>query len=545
MILTTIITTFFRTILEWLVSGATYVASEILKDVIRLFDGDIFANILNEIPMLTDIGAYSILRAIGLGLAVFLVIWSAIKSIISPIMGEDQPNAANIIIRGAFTIVLIVFFYANTYEGNQLVTRQYIGSSLEEIWSGDGFRLGGFISMIGKLFGLILHTISERFSTYVDVDIIPNFSLTGNLGNDASHSLALCVLTASLLTSVLGAAMAILERIISLAITVLMGPICIAMYASPSTADTFKQWFLSLLTQFLALLMSMILWISFIEQMNVAFNNASIFSIALTIVILSLVKNSEKILNTFGLRTMNVGDSARAIGAGFGVLTAGAGLAMTAGNMAANIKQSGTLLRGPGGGGNRDASGKLGIQNVLSGEANKSKLFANTQSRRNFQRTMGNVKTGLTTWNPRAIANMRSQNKAYDTLFAKDGTINQKAENVGQNLNDLFGFDSSSEVRFGNDMKYTEYKTNDGTLMQGYQGMVEFNEIDGKIIKQEAFVPLTNNGVNIANTEFSKSKVVDNFGTRVYYNDNNSTPEPEAKAPERTEISSEVFEAKN
>ena len=525
--LTTIIATFFGTIIEWLVSGATYIASDILKDVIKLFDGDIFANILNEIPMLADIGAYSLLRAIGLGLAIFLIVWSAVKSIISPVIGEDQPNIINVIIRGAFTITVLVFFYLNT-------------ASVE-----GKLQFNVFISMIGQLFGLILHTISERFNTYVDIDFISGISLSGNILKDATHYLAWCILTASLLTSVVGAAMAILERVISMAITVLMGPICIAMYASPSTADTFKQWFLSLLTQFLALLMSMILWISFIAQMSVAFNNASLFSIALTIVILSLVKNSEKILNTFGLRTMNVGDSARAIGAGIGVLTAGAGLAMTAGNMAANIKQNGTLLRSPGGGGNRDASGKLGIQNVLSGEANKSRLFANTQSRRNFQRTMGNVKTGLTTWNPRAIANMRSQNKAYDALFTGDGGVKQNAKDIGQNLNNLFGFDSSSEVRFGNDMKYTEYKTNDGTLMQGYQGMVEFNEIDGKIIKQEAFVPLTNNGVNIANTEFSGSKVVDNFGTRVYYNDNNSTPEPEAKAPERTEISSEVFEAKN
>lgn len=538
MIITTIVTMFFSLIIEWLVSGATFIASEILGDTIALFDGDIFQNVINQMPVLTQIHAYSIIRGIGLGLAVMLIVWAAVKSIASPLIGEDQPNVANVIIRGAIAMLLLAFFYANTYEG----TTQ------------SGFRFGGFISLLGQLFGNVLTTISNSISNGVGLMPLAGQEYTLEILKDATHYLAWCVLAASLLTSVVGAAMTILERVITLAITALIGPVAIAMYANPATADTFKQWLLSLITQFIALFISMIMWIAFMAQMNSAFKESSLFSIALTVVILTLVKNSEKILHSFGLRTMNMGDSARAMAAGFGVLASGAGLAMTAGNMAANIRQNGTLTRTAGGlGGNRGSNQTMGVQNVLSGEIGKNKLFAGTQRGRNVQRALGNAKTVLTTWNPRAIANMRKQNSAYSTLFDSNNKPLNNVENAGEKLNDLLGLDSTSEVRFGNDMKYAEYTgttiDKDGkeqiVTMQGYQGTAEFNGIDGEIVRNsDVFVPLTNNGINVSNSSFDNSKIIDNFGTRIYMNP--SEPNLPKAAPEKkVEVSSEIFEAKN
>ena len=140
----------------------------------------------------------------------------------------------------------------------------------------------------------------------------------------------------TLIISVFGAALTYLERVLSLAVSVIIGPVAVAMYVNPDTADTAKQWALSILTQFLAVFISLAMWTAFLNQLSAAFaydkpllsdSGGEIFAFAVAIAILSLVKNSEKILNTFGLRTMTLGDSARMVMGGISTI---AGAAMMA-----------------------------------------------------------------------------------------------------------------------------------------------------------------------------------------------------------------------
>lgn len=300
----------FQMVLEGLLFGTVAIANTILDESITVFTSNnvginIFYRFASLIPFDNIVDINTSIRAIAYSIVVLFMILAAIKSMAAPIISENTPNPAQILIRGVIAIILIFLIFGNTpdyFFGDNLLTR------------------------LGGLCGSILSAIPKA----------DNFDLAVSLPNlNPAYYLVNIILMVTLIISVFGAALTYLERVLSLAVSVIIGPVAVAMYVNPDTADTAKQWALSILTQFLAVFISLAMWTAFLNQLSAAFadkpllsdSGGELFAFAVAIAILSLVKNSEKILNTFGLRTMNLGDSARMVMGGVSTI---AGAAMMA-----------------------------------------------------------------------------------------------------------------------------------------------------------------------------------------------------------------------
>lgn len=311
MIITTVIYAVLQAILEGLLKCVVAVSNAVLDESITVFNSgllgvNIFDRFVALIPFTDPTIINSTIKAIAYSIIVLFVLFAAIKSVFAPALADDKaPNPVQAIIRGVVAVFLIIIIF---------------GTSNETLF---GYNL---LTQVGRLFGAILGNIPKTGSfnyTYTITDLNPAFYITN------------IILVVTLVVSVFGAAITYVERVISLAVTVIIGPVAVAMYASSDTADTAKQWAMSILTQFLAIFLSLILWQAFMNQLSIAFNTplissegSSVFNFAVAIAILSIVKNSEKILNTFGLRTMTLGDSARSVMAGLSTIAGATMMAM-------------------------------------------------------------------------------------------------------------------------------------------------------------------------------------------------------------------------
>ena len=97
-----------------------------------------------------------------------------------------------------------------------------------------------------------------------------------------------------MLTSIVGAALQYVERIVSFAIYMIFGPIAVAMYASKDTSSVCKTWLMGVFSEFLSIIVSLIMWISFIESAKSG--DESLLHYAIMIAILGVMRNSEKII---------------------------------------------------------------------------------------------------------------------------------------------------------------------------------------------------------------------------------------------------------
>lgn len=294
-------------ILEGLLFGTIAIANTILDESITVFTStnvgiNIFYRFASLIPFDNIVDINQSVRAIAYSIVVLFVFFGAIKSMAGPMVSDNTANPAQILLRGLITVILIFFIFGDT-------PKDLFGTNL--------------LTKLGRVGGSILATLPKA----------NNFDLAFSLPNlNPAYYLVNIILMVTLIISVFGAAITYLERVICLAVSVIIGPVAVAMYVNPDTADTAKQWALSILTQFLAVFISLALWTAFLNQLSAAFadkallsaDGGEVFAFAVAIAILSLVKNSEKILNTFGLRTMNLGDSARMVMGGVSALAGAA-----------------------------------------------------------------------------------------------------------------------------------------------------------------------------------------------------------------------------
>lgn len=140
-----------------------------------------------------------------------------------------------------------------------------------------------------------------------------------------------------------GAALAYLERIYSFLIFMYTYPIAIAFSVNKETSDMFRQWIIGVISQMIMIVLSSGMLYMAVNLLNIATNetfmesvsffqdSVNIFAFFLAINAMSLVKNSEKILNMYNIRTMPNQDTvssfsgafhkALAIGTGAAALT--------------------------------------------------------------------------------------------------------------------------------------------------------------------------------------------------------------------------------
>jgi len=327
------------TFISLLFNGAMWIARSIMDSSITLFseNQNIISTFANLLPFSggteeTTIHIGSIIDGISYGIITLVIVVGIIRSIAAPITGEEVDNPVNVCARAVIAIVAkhAIFGFGENFLG----------------WT-----FNGLLGVFGRWFGLILSTLGAfNYEKFTDINA---WTL-----NAAAYIGAL-ILMATLLGSVLGAAISYIERILSFALTILVGPVAISLYAYKDTAHIARQWVMSIFTQFGAILLNLLLWSAFINQINSIEGlwttsegvGTLVFKLAIAIALLSLVKNCEKIFNSFGLSTLSNQDSARAITGGIAAIGSGALMAVRSAPMAKAAVERGMHGKNPAQGG--------------------------------------------------------------------------------------------------------------------------------------------------------------------------------------------------
>lgn len=149
-----------------------------------------------------------------------------------------------------------------------------------------------------------------------------------------SEELILIVLYVMFIKKIIGAAMTYIERYLSFAIYLLLGPIAISLGIDPENRDVPKNWLIGILSQMLVILFSMFVLNIFARQYSsnaMAMANPEntggvgisleLLNFGICIILLTIVEKSESIINMLGIRTMPSGSTAREFaGAALGTL---------------------------------------------------------------------------------------------------------------------------------------------------------------------------------------------------------------------------------
>ena len=431
-----------ETLITLFLQGSVWISQQIMNSSITVFSTD--DNILNSFYKLLPVGfsdgagqehflnLTGIIDGIGTALLVLIITASIIKSLAAPITGENTESPVQVGIRAIMAIFLKVIIF---------------GSSI--------FSFNGLLGYIGKIFTIAMSYVGEHIEA-----LDPDFTL-GDITltlNPAAY-IGMLLLTAALVSAVLGASITYIERILTFLVSLLVGPIAVYMYASKSSSDVTKSWIQSIFAQLGAILISLIMWALFLAQLDLVLNSdggfiklgadsagIKIFRTAVAIAILSLVRNSEKIFNNIGIRTMPNADSARALMGGI----AGIGMAFSAA------------------GGARAAAQGAVNKYIHGGKANVARGGASAGA------GTGGATTGMSLYNNNGDMCLQNVNKDGDKVTNPGNFIRQHLSRANQGgiSAPLFGKDSVQAMQGRQNAAmnhmYNEVKNNqNGASIQG------------------------------------------------------------------------------
>ena len=523
MIIGTIIYSLLGTLLQLLDAACVWIANKILDDTITVFSANqnIFTTFVDLIPFASTIHLNSIIKGISYGVVFLLMVISILRSVTSPFTGDDAINPAQAGIRAAVAIVLIIAIFGAGFGFSGTNNVYY----------------AGLLDPIGRWFGTILSKVGAVPSR--GLENVFKFEL------NPIEYIAGILLELALLTSIVGAALQYVERIISFAIYMIFGPIAVAMYASKDTASVCRTWLMGVFSEFLSIVVSLIMWISFIQSAKTG--DGSLLHYAIMIAILGIMRNSEKIINAFGFQTIRLGDSARSMVAGIGMATSGFMIANSTYRFATTAGKNFI---------NSNGGKPIGTINPINGRGE----FGNPSFSTSFGQAMQvmTAPTPATAYN--AYKNARSQSQAMTAV--KTAMANNQPVNA-QTLNTALGLTNSSNIHAvgggsaGDTMFAATATLTDGeTKISGFMGDAEINKGGQVETVRNAFFPL-DQGANTlsqgdivtfgdgANRFISDESVLMNNGTgasvyKTYYNplyagENNPSNPPETKAPDNSD----------
>ena len=494
MVIATVLYAAMQTIITLLFSGALWISQKILDSSITVFsEGDnIIQNFINLLPFPETLNISGIIFGIADALLILIFAVTMIKSYTSAFTGESSSNALQIIMRCTITLLLSKLIFGSNVLG-----------------------FNGLLGYFGQWFGTVLSNVSPSIST----ETLAGVSFGVDL--DVATYIGQLVLAGALMASVIGAAISYLERILSFAVSVIFGPIFITLNASSETSDTCKQWILSLFTQFAAILLSLVMWSLFMNKVNslpriITDSGTYIFDLAVAIVLLNLMKNSEKIFSAFGLRTMPNTDSARSILAGFGALGAGLMLTRTASTFIGRGHSSGAVA-----GSVRETGRDNLFENGNLSSADNSVGAKSWAYAKSWNPLIGNKSTrGLSA----------SQNKAIDAI-----NVSMKDAEVGSSLQNISSATVNEAIRGIDGAQGFNYESSE--LIKANVGQVEGIVGDATYINRNGevdaigkyFMPTANydSSSMVAGTSVEmgddkswvltgESQIIDNSGSRAY-----------------------------
>ena len=241
-----------------------------------------------------DVGG--IIYGVGFSIIIVSALLSVISSFIKGMQGEASENPFNILIRAIATVFLEIMIFG--VSGNR--------------WFGTGL-LSQFGNMMSAVIGYITPQADKLMSSVKAFNI--------NIATPADQ-IVIVVMSFALFKSTISAGIVFVERWLTFAMTLLLGPVFVGMNASRQTADTFKNWIMSVLSQALTIVISFAILIFYVFSMGDLSGfqfftlGDVLFKYAFTLALLSLYKNSEKLMNAVGIRTVANSDTLRDYGKG-------------------------------------------------------------------------------------------------------------------------------------------------------------------------------------------------------------------------------------
>ena len=330
-----IITGILSTILEWLNEGLFNGGLQILKAII----GETmyylsYENIISLLPSIVktetvEITLLDVGKAVAWGILIVLFLVEAIKMITLPLNDRKPTKPINMLVRFLSIGIILVFF--DQIMAILTMPFEVIGNNVLEQTGAIAISDPTAVVNTGwTFFDQLVNGLASTLMTTIDLvgstvhDVINLFGGDGLVGN-SFNDIAGIVLSFTLFTSILGAGLIIIERYLSLAITMVFGPIFISLGVSDSTASSTKSWIQTVLVQFGAVLLSWFALFMFLRYYNEHIliplsqskSISKVFDYAMCIALLQIIKNSEKYFNALGLRTITNKDSAGAVKSAF------------------------------------------------------------------------------------------------------------------------------------------------------------------------------------------------------------------------------------
>jgi len=239
---------------------------------------------------------------IGIAFIFIIMVIQIISSYLTSLEGEESESPFKIVARALVTFLIEVLIFG--------------------VPNGAVFqRHGGLLVEFGNLMAGLLSVITDGFS-----DINQAWkSINLSLAIDPAQQVVLMVFSFALFKGVIEAGIVFVERWLSFAFNVLFGPIFVSFNASKKTSETFRSWIMTLVSQALTIFFSYIILMMFCSReahlSGISLGDASnitksifpnlLFDYAVAMALLALYKNSEKLLNAVGLRTIANGDTLR------------------------------------------------------------------------------------------------------------------------------------------------------------------------------------------------------------------------------------------
>ena len=284
-------------------AAATTWSQTLMKEVTTtVFSSNMVNNVINLLPYTYVKIIPNIVYAIAWGIIGISLITTIIKSMTSNLTGEKSLNPIQIVGRVIVSALLFLLFFGKLGFIDVTILNKV---SLHNYSSLLGF--------IGNIFSQIMQPIIDMNNS--NSFTLSEIHLTASL--NVGYMFVYAVLSIGIFYNVFTATIAYLERLITFALYILLGPICCAMYVNPDTEHITKRWIKGIFTSLLVIFISTIMWGIFLSQMInlIEFNPQNIvkdiINIVLAMVFLDFVSDSEKLLNQMGFSTIINSDAAR------------------------------------------------------------------------------------------------------------------------------------------------------------------------------------------------------------------------------------------
>ncbi len=268
------------------------------------------------------------LSAITIIVLAINIVFSGLKIMSAPATGKESESPHAFFVKVIISAILI---FSYKYITN------FVVDFLNAFTHNSLFSTEINFSDIKGLFGDAILSNDVLTTDNISIDII------GEL-------ITYAVLYIMLFKDLLFSAIIYVERYLSFAVYLLLGPICFAMYPNESTKNVTQEWIKGIFSQLMVMVLSMFLFRLFFLQLYLMTNNSNAGAIGATdiargivlIVLLNILKDSEQLVNMLGLRTIPSGDTAKSFVGGFvgmyGTAKMGMGMAKTIWNAPGNIR---------------------------------------------------------------------------------------------------------------------------------------------------------------------------------------------------------------